>query len=188
MGADDKVLFGIAAPQIHTRLPVDPREIQSYIERAETSGFHSIWVQELSREISGRLPRALCCPKPVQKPHPPIWFGAHAPAALKRAVKHGSGFIGAGSSSIPDFKSQVQIILSALDEEKKNPAGFTIGKRVYLAVEQGPRARRQTTPGVVRFVLRQKRTCGPRSHLGQPGGMQCATERDHLQQEPAFSF
>src|SRR5205814_8830241 len=26
-------------------------------------------------------------PKPVQKPHPPIWFGANHPNALRRAVK-----------------------------------------------------------------------------------------------------
>jgi alkanesulfonate monooxygenase SsuD/methylene tetrahydromethanopterin reductase-like flavin-dependent oxidoreductase (luciferase family) len=28
-------------------------------------------------------------PKPVQKPHPPIWFGGHAEAALRRAVGFG---------------------------------------------------------------------------------------------------
>jgi alkanesulfonate monooxygenase SsuD/methylene tetrahydromethanopterin reductase-like flavin-dependent oxidoreductase (luciferase family) len=28
-------------------------------------------------------------PKPVQRPHPPIWFGGQAPKALARAVRHG---------------------------------------------------------------------------------------------------
>src|SRR6266850_2523505 len=32
-------------------------------------------------------------PKPFQKPHPPIWFGASHPDALRRAVTHGNGFL-----------------------------------------------------------------------------------------------
>ncbi len=31
-------------------------------------------------------------PKPFQKPHPPIWFGASHPDALRRAARHGHGF------------------------------------------------------------------------------------------------
>ena len=42
-------------------------------------------------------------PKPAQKPHPPVWFGAHHPNALKRTVALGSGFIGAGSSPTSQF-------------------------------------------------------------------------------------
>ena len=38
-------------------------------------------------------------PKPVQQPHPPVWFGGSHPTALKRAVRLGNGWMGAGSSS-----------------------------------------------------------------------------------------
>ena len=238
MSADNTLLFGIGAPQVHTHLPVDLEEIRRYIERAEALGFHSLWVQEqaglravagalegvsmlsyaaaLTRRIrlgsavflinlrnpiqlakslasldqlsQGRLivgvglggvtrlyeayglspehrvsrfvealtlmkklwteenftfegkfwqlKNASLAPRPFQKPHPPVWFGANSPAALKRAVKHGSGFIGAGSSSSGDFKSKVQTVLSALAEAKKGSADFIIGKRVYLAVDR----------------------------------------------------
>jgi len=238
MSADNTLLFGIGAPQVHTHLPVDLEEIRRYIERAEALGFHSLWVQEqaglravagalegvsmlsyaaaLTRRIrlgsavflinlrnpiqlakslasldqlsQGRLivgvglggvtrlyeayglspehrvsrfvealtlmkklwteenftfegkfwqiEKASLLPRPFQKPHPPVWFGANSPAALKRAVKHGSGFIGAGSSSSGDFKSKVQTVLSALAEAKKDSADFMIGKRVYLAVDK----------------------------------------------------
>jgi probable F420-dependent oxidoreductase len=83
-----------------------------------------------------QLKNATLVPKPFQKPHPPIWFGANAPAALKRAVKRGSGFIGAGSTSTADFKEQVRIINGALAEANKNPQDFTIGKRVYIGVDK----------------------------------------------------
>jgi probable F420-dependent oxidoreductase len=75
-------------------------------------------------------------PKPVQKPYPPLWFGARAPAALQRAVRLGDGWMGAGSSSTADFKAQAQTIRELLDEGKRDPAAFTISKRVYIAVDQ----------------------------------------------------
>ena len=237
MSSSERVLFGIAAPQIHTQFPVDPSAIQDFVQRAEALGFHSLWAQEQAglraragaleaisflsyaaavtrriqlgcavfiinlhnpilfakglasldqlsegRLIAGvglgavtrlyeayglaperrvarflealtliqklwteenltfegtywQLKNVSLLPKPVQRPHPPIWFGAHAPVALKRAVKRGSGFMGAGSSSTEEFKKEVQIVLSALPEEKRGPGRFMIGKRVYIAVD-----------------------------------------------------
>jgi probable F420-dependent oxidoreductase len=75
-------------------------------------------------------------PKPVQKPHPPLWFGARAPAALRRAVRLGGGWMGAGSSSTADFKAQAQTVRELLDEGERDPATFTISKRVYIAVDR----------------------------------------------------
>ena len=73
-------------------------------------------------------------PKPVQSPHPPLWFGARQAPALKRAVRHGDGFMGAGSSSTQDFIEQYALLQQYLDEAQRDPATFAISKRVYLAV------------------------------------------------------
>lgn len=74
-------------------------------------------------------------PKPLQKPHPPLWFGAREPIALKRAVRHGDGWMGAGSSSSADFVRQVGEIRRFVDEAKLDPATVTLSKRVYLAID-----------------------------------------------------
>jgi probable F420-dependent oxidoreductase len=74
-------------------------------------------------------------PKPLQQPHPPLWFGAREPAALRRAVRLGNGWMGAGSSSSADFKAQVRAIRGFLDDAKRDPSTFTISKRVYIAVD-----------------------------------------------------
>ena len=74
-------------------------------------------------------------PKPVQQPHPPLWFGAREPAALRRAVRLGNGWMGAGSSSNADFKAQAASIRGFLDDAKRDPATFTISKRVYIAID-----------------------------------------------------
>ena len=63
-------------------------------------------------------------PKPAQKPHPPIWFGGHAEAALRRALELGDGYIGAGSVPMDTF----------LEDIKKLPADFPKAKRLYLAL------------------------------------------------------
>ncbi len=49
-------------------------------------------------------------PKPVQRPHPPIWFGGLAPKALARAVRHGDAFLGAGSSTTAKFAEAVKTV------------------------------------------------------------------------------
>jgi len=74
-------------------------------------------------------------PKPIQKPHLPIWFGGHHENALKRAVKYGNGWMGAGSSSSDAFVRESAQIRGFLDEAKRDPATFGYGKRVYLAVD-----------------------------------------------------
>lgn len=88
-------------------------------------------------------------PKPVQRPHPPIWFGGRAPKALARAVRHGDAFLGAGSSTTADFATAVTTLRHELAEQGRDPAGFTIGKRVYLMVDDDPeRARERVLAGL----------------------------------------
>ncbi len=74
-------------------------------------------------------------PKPVQKPHPPVWFGARQEAALKRAVQHGDGFMGAGSSSTADFVKQYALLQQYLDDAQRDSETFAISKRVYIAID-----------------------------------------------------
>ena len=88
-------------------------------------------------------------PKPVQRPHPPIWFGANAPAALARAVRLGDAFLGAGSSTTEAFAGAVATIRRELDEQRRDPAQFTIGKRVYLMIDDDAgRARERVLAGL----------------------------------------
>lgn len=85
-------------------------------------------------------------PKPVQKPHPPVWFGGSAPAALRRAVRLGDGFFGAGSTTTANFVEQVRLVRDALIEEGKDAADFPIAKRVYTAADDdADRARERMT-------------------------------------------
>ena len=82
-----------------------------------------------------RLDNASMEPKPVQKPHPPIWFGGSHPNALRRAVRLGDGFIGAGSTSSSAFAEQARLVRTYLEQAGRDPSTFPISKRVYIGVD-----------------------------------------------------
>jgi probable F420-dependent oxidoreductase len=83
-----------------------------------------------------KLQNASMQPKPVQKPHPPLWFGAHHDAALKRAVELGDGWIGAGSRTTAQMREEARKLSGYLAEARRDPATFSMAKRVYIAVDQ----------------------------------------------------
>jgi probable F420-dependent oxidoreductase len=90
-------------------------------------------------------------PKPFQKPHPPIWIGGAHPEALRRAVRLGDGFFGAGSQSTEQFAEQMKVVRQALTESG-HKAGFRIAKRAYIAVESdGDQARRRSVEALNRL-------------------------------------
>jgi len=85
-----------------------------------------LWTEERVT-LKGRfshLERIPMEPKPMHKPHPPIWFGGRAEPALRRAAELGNGYIGAGSTPTDLF----------LEDIKKLPPDFPIAKRLYVAV------------------------------------------------------
>lgn len=97
----------------------------------------SLWVQD-STSFDGefwKLNEVSIYPKPVQSPHPPIWFGGRHPDALKRAVLNGNGWIGAGGSSTETFVQNVKDLRIILDKNQVDPAKFPIAKRVYIALD-----------------------------------------------------
>lgn len=74
-------------------------------------------------------------PPPVQSPHPPLWIAGHHPNALRRSVRLGDGWIGPGAGPVEEFAGEVAALRRELDLAGRDHAGFTIAKRVYVAVE-----------------------------------------------------
>ena len=82
-------------------------------------------------------------PKPVQNPHPPVWFGGSVPAGMRRAARHGDGFMGAGSQTPAQFADQVKVVREELSALGRDPGAFRIGKRVYVHVDDDEARARQ---------------------------------------------
>src|ERR687883_834750 len=66
-----------------------------------------IWTDEVV-EFKGQfysIPASKIGPKPVQKPHLPIYMGAFSPKAFGRAVKYADGWIGMIAGTLDDFEN-----------------------------------------------------------------------------------
>lgn len=111
-------------------------EAEGYISRF-TEGFEAmraVWTQERAT-LDGRFFRfdgMPMEPKPVQQPYPPVWFGGSHPNALRRAVRYGDGFLGAGSQTTAAFADQVRTVRAEMDRQGR---ALRIAKRIYIAVD-----------------------------------------------------
>lgn len=72
-------------------------------------------------------------PKPIQKPHPPLWTGGSAETALKRAGTWGDGFI-SGSSAIADFHVTWDKIASYAVAAGRDPNKITKCSLAFMAI------------------------------------------------------
>jgi probable F420-dependent oxidoreductase len=107
-------------------------------------------------------------PKPAQKPLP-LWLGGSSPAALRRAVRIGTGFFGAGSVPTAQFAQQVETVRAALAEAGRPADEFPVAKRVYLAVEaDAGRARQRVNDGLERIYGRRVPTIEAAAVAGTP--------------------
>ncbi len=95
-------------------------------------------------------------PKPYQKPHPRLWFGGSAEAAVRRGVRLCDGFFGAGSSTTAAFAGQVSVARAALASAGRpvgfGPGEFPIAKRIYIGLDasSGERARERMAAALAR--------------------------------------
>src|SRR5213593_4141440 len=91
---------GLGRDQHYTQFQV-PREHRIRRFREEVELIKALWTEP---KISYRgsiyqLDAGAMSPRPVQKPHPPIWFGGGHPDAIRRAAAMADAWMGSGGSS-----------------------------------------------------------------------------------------
>src|SRR5277367_1833940 len=112
--------------------------------REEVELIKALWTQP-SVTFRGRfyqLEGGTMAPKPVQRPHPPIWMGVGHPDAVRRAASIADGWMGSGGSSIAEFGRSVPILREALVAAGRHPDTFPLSKRIFMAVDERPEVAR----------------------------------------------
>ena len=113
--------------------------------REELDVIRALWT-EPTVSYHGRfyhLADETMAPKPVQKPHLPIWMGVGHPDAVKRAARLADGWMGSGGSRIADFAASIPVLKAALEERGRDPATFPTSKRLFMAVDERPEVARR---------------------------------------------
>jgi probable F420-dependent oxidoreductase len=62
---------------------------------------------------------------PIQRPHPPLWFGGHRDAVMRRVARVGDGFIGASGSGVAGFRANWDKIKRYAELAGRDPAAIT---------------------------------------------------------------
>ena len=128
---------GLGRPQHYDEFQI-PREHRVRRFREGVELIKALWTEPKVnyRGSIYQLEGGTMAPKPVQKPHPPIWVGGDHPDAVRRAAAIADGWMGSGGSSVATFARSVPILKTALEKAGRDPAAFPISKRVFMAVDE----------------------------------------------------
>jgi alkanesulfonate monooxygenase SsuD/methylene tetrahydromethanopterin reductase-like flavin-dependent oxidoreductase (luciferase family) len=74
-----------------------------------------------------RVPECEVTPKPVQKPHPPIWYGVSGPRSIRLAARRGAVLVASPRHGMAELQAHY-----AIYEEEAARAGFEIPARPVI--------------------------------------------------------
>lgn len=83
-----------------------------------------------------RLPASSVTPKPVQRPHPPIWFGVSGARSLRRAARRGVVLVASPRHGIPELAKHFRIYEQELADAGHEIPERPIIRELYVAETQ----------------------------------------------------
>ena len=113
-----------------------PRAQRARRFEANLIAIKRLWTEEKVRMTTPyfELDDASCLPKPLQRPHPPIWVGANADPAIERAARLGDCWYSGPAVSISALERQMELYRRALDAAGKPfPAELPMRREVFVA-------------------------------------------------------
>jgi probable F420-dependent oxidoreductase len=108
--------------------------------------FRTLWTEKTPR-FAGQWVKfdgIVCEPKPVQKPHPPIWVGGESGPALRRAARLGDAWYPIGSNNrhlldtLPRYRAGIDRLRRFTVEAGRDPANLALTYRVKRYGEAVP--------------------------------------------------
>jgi probable F420-dependent oxidoreductase len=101
--------------------------------------FRELWTSDEPR-FEGRFVKfadVIFAPKPVQKPHPPLWVGGESGSAMRRAARIGDGWYPIGTNpqqplnTLARYRAAVERLRKLTEEAGRDPASVALTYRVH---------------------------------------------------------
>jgi probable F420-dependent oxidoreductase len=94
-----------------------------------------LWTEEnvTHRGKHFQMENATVAPRPVQRPRPPIWFGAWAEPALRRAARLGDAWFVGPSASLAEIAPCAELYRKACGETGKGEGEVALFRYVFVA-------------------------------------------------------
>jgi len=133
-----KVIFGVALGYRDVEFLAFGTAQKERVQRFEENldAVKRLWTEDVVDMVGSHftLQGASVGTKPVQKPHPPIWIGANADPAIRRAARLGDCWYVNPHSRLDTIARQVEVYRRALGEcGKPFPAEFPARREVFVA-------------------------------------------------------
>jgi probable F420-dependent oxidoreductase len=129
-------------------------ETRHKLARERIEAMKVIWAKS-KPEYHGELVNfdpMMTWPKPMQKPHPPIWVGGAFPYGARRAIRYGDGWM--PHRVRPDYTNVRDLLpkfLQMAAEAERDPAAVPV--TIWGATEDEDLLKRDRDAGVVRVVV-----------------------------------
>ena len=80
-----------------------------------------------------KIPPTSLMPRPLQNPHPPIWYGVSGPKMLIKAAERNAIFVGSPRHTVPELKEHVSAYRVACEQVGFTPTELPIGRGLFIA-------------------------------------------------------
>ncbi|HXG49955.1 MAG TPA: LLM class flavin-dependent oxidoreductase [candidate division Zixibacteria bacterium] len=94
-----------------------------------------LWTEEkvTFRGKHYRVENATVTPRPLQRPRPPIWFGAWTEAALRRAARFGDAWLAGPSAALGELSPCARLYREACAENGRGAGEVALFRYVFVA-------------------------------------------------------
>ena len=133
--------------------------------RESIEAMKELWTKD-EAEYHGQFynfPPVYCYPKPVQKPHPPVIVGGHAPNVLQRIVRMADGWL-PNRAGPAEIESSRKILDTLAEESGRDPSAISIS--VYGQPPDRELIQSFLNAGADRVVVRPEH-CNTEAEMGE---------------------
>lgn len=122
-----------------------------------------LWTEDAPVIHRGRfydVTDAVCAPKPLQRPHPPLWFGEATPGVLDLCARHGQGW-NTTPVSLPELRRRIALLREACARAGRDLAEIELSLETQILIAPDTAALRARLQELADLATREQSRLPP---------------------------